>query len=96
MKAIVIVDLPNGIELDEYRAFINVERMSIPLGALGNEKIYSDYFKFKFKPLRPMPEKNEIKNEEEFMNVCGWMYEVQTGMDIGWNDCIDEIMGEAK
>ena len=46
--------------------------------------------------LRPMPQKNEIKNEEEFMNVCGWMYEVQTGMDVGWNDCIDEILGETK
>ena len=47
-------------------------------------------------PLKPMPQKNEIKNEEEFMNVCGWMFEVQTGMDIGWNDCIDEIMGETE
>ena len=46
--------------------------------------------------LKPMPQKNEIKNEEEFMNVCGWMFEVQTGMDIGWNDCIDEIMGETE
>ena len=47
-------------------------------------------------PLKPMPQKNEIKNEEEFMNVCGWMFEVQTGMDIGWNDCIDELVGETE
>ena len=47
-------------------------------------------------PLKPMPQKNEIKNEEEFMNVCGWMYEVQTGMDIGWNDCIEEILNDSN
>lgn len=80
MKALIVVDLPDGIELDEYNAFINVERMCIPLGSLGEEKIYSDYFRFKFVPLRPMPQKKEGTNPR----------------NIAWNDCIDAITGETE
>lgn len=82
MKALIVIDLPDGIELDEYIAFINVERMSISLGALGNEKIYSDYFKFKFKPLRPMPKRAFIDQGVPFNE--------------GWNACLDAITGETE
>lgn len=41
--------------------------------------------------LKPMPDRKCIKNEDEFMDVCGWMEQVQIGMDIGWNACLEEI-----
>ena len=95
MKALIVVDLPDGIKLDEYNAFINVERMCIPLGSLGEEKIYSDYFKFKFVPLKPMPERPSIIEGR-------WFYEDGTYSEPfgnkeyarGWDDCINAILGE--
>lgn len=86
MKAILVIDMPDGYETNEvlidYVLTTKGEYKVLRQG--GNHKV------------RPMPQKNEIKNEEEFMNVCGWMFEVQTGMDIGWNDCLEEITGETE
>ena len=86
MKALIVVDLPDGIKLDEYIAFINVERMCIPLGSLGEEKIYSDYFKFKFKPLRPMPQK--MRTDADDIEEDSYYQ--------GWNACLDEIENESN
>ena len=92
MKALIVVDMPDGIKLDEYNAFINVERMCIPLGSLGEEKIYSDYFTFKFKPLRPIPQEQdiyEIGMDEEDTNA-------KRQWNKGWNACLREILGETE
>ena len=86
MKAILVIDVPDGYGTDDVL-------IDYVLHTKGEYKVLRQGGNHK---ARPMPQKNEIKNEEEFMNVCGWMYEVQTGMDIGWNDCIDEILGETE
>lgn len=92
MKAILVIDMPSkcGECPLAYRDMLGV------VCELNDDGYVKEWKKPNWCPLRPLPKKNEIKNEEEFMNVCGWMYEVQTGMDIGWNDCLDEIMGEEK
>ena len=87
MKALIVVDMPDGIKLDEYNAFINVERMCIPLGVFGRRKIYSDYFTFKFKPLRPMPSFKavDLNDTRDVVMFCH-----------GWNTCLAEITGETE
>lgn len=100
MKAILVIDMPNNCYDCQYCRF-DARKYNFRGCVLADTDVQDgtiDICKEVHSccPLKPMPQKNEIKNEEEFMNVCGWMFEVQTGMDIGWNDCIDEILGETE
>ena len=85
MKAILVIDMPRSCAECTLRTSLEANYLYCvaTLPRLKIDPMTASHIKEHKCPLKPMPKKNEIKNEEEFMNVCGWMYEVQTGMDVG-------------
>lgn len=75
MKAILVVDLPNDIFVDdcriEFRVIENVMNMCVEDG---------------IKRLKPLPQR-----KEELYYPCN---EYIQAVNEGYNDCIDEILGE--
>ena len=54
-----------------------------------------------FCPLKPLPEKKEIDIEPHLEFVpetyeSGYTHGYERGKEIGWNDCIDVILGETE
>ena len=92
MKAILVIDMPDDVSLDEWFATkVVVDRLK----ATEEELIYGIPFDesktFKFVPLRPLPQKKMPKQGEAFPQdvrlIDRWR---------GWDACIDEIMGETE
>lgn len=97
MKAILVIDKPEncdecGVKCDGYTAKQHAER--------GITRPY-------WCPLKPLPQKkvqsfNELHLEEEYLkegHTRGWkdfVKEKLTEFDMGYNKCIDEILGEEE
>lgn len=80
MKAILVIDMPNGI---------NIEKCFIKYTVYHGSKKYKD-FEIKCNEtgiLKPMPEKLEQANDEN-TTPCTRMFAR------GYNLCVDEILGE--
>ena len=86
MKAVLVIDIPNGVSLDEWYAVnVVIARLKAPEEELIHCIPYDESKTFKFVPLRPLPQKVEMDFNEYY-----------EGMADGWNACIDEIMGETE
>lgn len=95
MKAILVIDFPNGYgDVDDNKAIVTLRN-----GKLGTSLgIYNV-------PLKPMPQrqnKDEEKSSLEYVYEADTLDEFQTrgtsylyGHIDGWNACLDEITGEA-
>lgn len=81
MKAILVIDLPNDLDisLDEIKADITVLSKDFRKSML--------FLKYKNIALKPLPQKQEQKDEE--------VYQFSDYKE-GWNDCIDEILKETE
>ena len=77
MKAILVIDVPDGIDLDRYRANGLVRQVIFDLEEV--KRMYSTPIAFNFCSLKPMPEK---KNTDFHPNIV---------YANGWNDCLKEI-----
>lgn len=79
MKAILVIDLPDGINADDYymksALFLNKGKHEFRIGEAGIE-----YFNI---PLKPLPQK--MKHEDEIDYEYGYID--------GRNELIDEILG---
>ena len=89
MKAVLVIDMPDGVSLDEWFAVkVVVDRLK----ATEEELIYGIPFVesklFRFVPLRPLPLKGTMENVDE----C----EYNRGFVDGRNHCIELITGETE
>ena len=80
MKAILVVDLLGDYNLDELKAYVEVSFKD-------NNQILCGLFN---KELKPLPQK---KNNKDIV-IKGRTAEILEARYEGWNDCIDEILGE--
>ena len=81
MKAILVIDMPNDMNVEETKAL--------------NVTLFNGLFVKELKidcPLKPMPEK-KILDEELFMSGN---FRLIHARFTGWNDCIDTITGETE
>ena len=92
MKAVFVIDMPDGVSLDEWYA-VNVvlARLKAPEEQLIHCIPFDESKVFKFVPLRALPSHKEIKGN--------WKNEVDVwidGANYGYNNCLDEILGETE
>lgn len=85
MKAVLVIDMPDGVSLDEWFANIYVDRLKAPIEEMLKGVPFDESKKFNFVPLKPMPQKKDPSS-----------YEVYNHEAVGWNDCIEEIEGEGN
>lgn len=87
MKAILVIDMPDGVSLDEWFAVeIVVDRLIATEEELMKGIPFDESKTFKFVPLRPLPSK-ELDDD----GSTEWDIYYQ-----GWSDCLNEITGETE
>ena len=86
MKAILVIDMPNSCEECPCCYGFTCSPLDREMGTwmIKHGKLIDC-------PLKPMPEK-ETRNVMEGTPCEEW----QSMYDEGWNDCIDEILGETE
>lgn len=90
MKAVIVIDMPDGVSLDEWYAVkVVVDRLKATEEELIYGIPYVESKLFRFVPLRPLPEKKGKHRELH-------EYDTDIHYEIGWNDCLDEITGETE
>ena len=85
MKAIVVFEMPDGINLDQYKGFLTVDRFYTTDEEIGT-KIDAEPMKFKWLKIRPLPQKINGDKKARHSYV--------TGFHEGFDSCIDTITGE--
>ncbi len=84
MKAVILVDMPDGVSLDEWYAVkVVVDRLKATEEELMQGIPFDESRTFKFVPLRPLPEKKAINTNDILANAEAF----------GRNNCIEEIVG---
>lgn len=106
MKAILVIDLPDGTNVDDIKVLYKLTDIST-----FRELYYSTEEYWNGCSLKPMPQKKkikEIKHLEDFVNmetqydyirnkIVGKInYDVETIFNEGYNSCIDKILGEEE
>ena len=87
MKAVILVDMPDGVSLDEWYAVkVIVDRLKMTEEEMQQGIPFDESKTFKFVPLRPLPKKAypEFPNSYEYGHVDGW------------NACLDAITGDTE
>ena len=88
MKAVLIIDMPDGVSLDEWSAVkVTVDRVRIPKEEMLKGVQFDESKTFKFVPLRPLPAKTgQSASCKDIAEACR----------LGWDMCIDTITGETE
>ena len=81
MKAVLVIDMPDGVSLDEwYAVTVVVDRLIATEEELKQGIPFDESKVFKFVPLRPLPHSKQIESR--------WFSDDYSK---GWNDCLEEI-----
>ena len=100
MKAILLIDMPKDCmycpvahynKLDE---FTGCDIVSGKKYAMATDEDYKESIRASWCPLKPIPQKKDIHETipaSIFING-----EQVDAYSIGWNDCIDKLLGEDK
>lgn len=87
MKAVLVLDMPDGVSLDEwYAVTVVVDRLIATEEELKQGIPYDESKVFKFVPLRPLPKKKDVPPNYGMM--------VGDPRGEGWNECLKEILGK--
>lgn len=81
MKAILVIDLPDEINSEEYKGFLTVDRFYATDEEVGT-KIDAEPMRFRWLKIKPLPQKMSWGHSSDFID--------------GYNACIDEIAGETE
>ena len=81
MKAVLVIDMPDGVSLDEWYAVTVVVDRLIATEEELKQGIYDESKVFKFVPLRPLPQKTYAEFPDPY----------KYGFADGWNRCLEEI-----
>jgi len=93
MKAVLIIDMPDDVLLDEWYAVkVVVDRLKATEEELMQGIPYDESKVFKFMPLRPLPNRwipqvNGLSIEQQIRNI---------DFASGWNTCLEKITGETE
>lgn len=87
MKAVLVIDMPDDVSLDEWYAFMTVDRLKVTEEELMQGIPYDESKTFKFVPLRPLPSFKavDLNDTRDVVMFCH-----------GWNTCLAEITGETE
>ena len=89
MKAVIVIDMPDGVSIDEwYAVTVVVDRLLATEEELKQGIPFDESKVFKFVPLRTLPLKGTMENVDE----C----EYNRGFVDGRNHCIELITGETE
>lgn len=106
MKGILVIDMPKDCLHCRLRTVIHVSDHFYQMCRLQDagylaepyfkEQDLVDGFKYKYCPLRPLPQKN--KYDVEKYATVDYENDVTLGhyLNKGWNDCLKEITGETE
>jgi hypothetical protein len=78
MKAILVVDIPDDYKIDE---------LCVNYQIYKNDDITRVDWRFN-QHLKPMPKKKETRNAIQYRGLA------EEYRKEGWNECLDEILGE--
>ena len=82
MKAVLVIDMPDGVSLDEWYAVkVIVDRLIATEEELKQGIPFDESKLFKFVPLRPLPQKTYAEFPDPY----------KYGFADGWNKCLEEI-----
>lgn len=82
MKAVIVIDMPDGVSLDEwYAVTVVVDRLIATEEELKQGIPLDESNVFKFVPLRPLPQKTYAEFPDPY----------KYGFADGWNRCLEEI-----
>ena len=82
MKAVIAIDMPDDVSLDEwYAVTVVVDRLIATEEELKQGIPYDESKVFKFVPLRPLPQKTYAEFPDPY----------KYGFADGWNRCLEEI-----
>lgn len=82
MKAVIVIDMPDGVSLDEWYAVkVVVDRLKATEEELIQGIPFDESKVFKFVPLRPLPQKTYAEFPDSY----------KYGFADGWNRCLEEI-----
>ena len=82
MKAVIVIDMPDGVSLDEWYAVkVVVDRLKATEEELIYGIPYVESKLFRFVPLRPLPQKTYAEFPDPY----------KYGFADGWNRCLEEI-----
>ena len=85
MKAVLVLDLPDDINLDQWLATGQVGRVYATLEEQYEPQPFNQIREFRFMPLRPLP---EYRHPSEYGDSI-----IQYFKDKGFDECLDEITG---
>ena len=91
MKALIVIDMPDDAKLDEWFAKIQLDRMRVPISEMYGV-IFDKTKVLNFVPLRPMPKKRPLESG----SITNTFKESTKYKHIGYNTCLDEILGETE
>ena len=82
MKAVLVIDMPDGVSLDEWYAVnVVIARLKAPEEELIHCMPFDESKTFKFVPLRPLPQNTYAEFPDPY----------KYGFADGWNRCLEEI-----
>ena len=94
MKAVLVIDMPRncwGCPCNE----VDSDGMSW-CNALAKNTIHSNVERQPWCPLRPLPQKKNTSKLQGFGNSQIVWTDRIIHQNEGWNDCLDEIVGETE
>lgn len=82
MKALLVIDMPDDVDLDKwYAVTVVVDRLIATEEELMQGILFDESKTFKFVPLRPLPQKTYAEFPDPY----------KYGFADGWNRCLEEI-----
>ena len=94
MKAVLVIDMPDGVSLDEWFAVkVVVDRLKVTEEELMQGIPFDESKTFKFVPLRPLPPKLDAN---DWHRMFSGLFSEREAKGYGWNACLDEITGETE
>lgn len=98
-KAILVIDMPSNCKECQFRVAKHYNLYEYDFWCEVNNEMFKglkkDFTPKNFKcPLKPMPEKKHNNGGYRVIDGTEWFYDSEH--DDGWNDCLDEILGEEE
>lgn len=88
MKAAILIDMPDGVSLDEWYAVkVVVDRLKVTQEEMLKGIPFDESKTFKFVPLRSLPKIKYISPNDTHDDLI---------FQTGWNACLDAIEGETE
>ena len=94
MKAVLVIDVPNGVSLDEWYAVnVVIARFKAPEEELIHCIPFDESKVFKFVPLRPLPQKLDANDCHRMFSGT---FSEREAKGYGWNAYRYTIVGETE